>query len=226
MSCAINFLFGKCLFARVMLDLLKSEWLVALSFSENWFLLFVGCPFQIAWEAKRRCLFFGAVCVIIFVEPASIYWWYCTNKWHFKFFSWSSKRFTYDDVVEKVAHQLGLDEPSKIRLTQHNPYSHQPKPHHIKYRGVNYLSDMLQHHTQVWSPFFGVFYYIYISYIIWLSSFFWFSRCVTYYIMRHWTFHCLNWKVWKHLESLFKMLQTMRSVSTFYAATYIFPTIF
>ncbi|KAG2601030.1 ubiquitin C-terminal hydrolase 12-like isoform X1 [Panicum virgatum] len=60
-----------------------------------------------------------------------------------------SKRFTYDDVVEKVAHQLGLDEPSKIRLTQHNPYSHQPKPHHIKYRGVNYLSDMLQHHTQM-----------------------------------------------------------------------------
>jgi len=60
-----------------------------------------------------------------------------------------SKRFTYDDVVEKVAHQLGLDEPSKIRLTQHNPFSQQPNTHHIKYRGVNYLSDMLQHHTQM-----------------------------------------------------------------------------
>nr|CAB3478443.1 unnamed protein product [Digitaria exilis] len=60
-----------------------------------------------------------------------------------------SKRSTYDDVVEKVAHRLGLDEPSKIRLTQHNPYSHSPKPYHIKYRGLDYLLDMLQHHTQI-----------------------------------------------------------------------------
>ncbi|KAJ1285596.1 hypothetical protein BS78_03G290900 [Paspalum vaginatum] len=60
-----------------------------------------------------------------------------------------SKRFTYDDVVEKVAHQLGLDNPSKIRLTQHNPSSQHPKPHHIKYRGLDYLSDMLHHNNQM-----------------------------------------------------------------------------
>ncbi|OEL23661.1 Ubiquitin carboxyl-terminal hydrolase 13 [Dichanthelium oligosanthes] len=60
-----------------------------------------------------------------------------------------SKRSTYDDVVEKVAHQLGLDEPSKIRLTQHNPYSQQPKPQPIKYRGLDYLSEMLHHHNQM-----------------------------------------------------------------------------
>ncbi|KAL6614421.1 hypothetical protein ACP70R_036691 [Stipagrostis hirtigluma subsp. patula] len=59
-----------------------------------------------------------------------------------------SKRSTYDDVVEKVAHQVGLDDPSKIRLTQHNPFCQQPKPHYIKYRGLDHLSDMLYHHSQ------------------------------------------------------------------------------
>ncbi|CAM0883473.1 unnamed protein product [Alopecurus aequalis] len=59
-----------------------------------------------------------------------------------------SKRSTYDDVVEKVAHHLGLDDPSKLRLTQHNPYSGQPKPHYIKYRGLDHLLDMLHHVNQ------------------------------------------------------------------------------
>ncbi|GLT69604.1 hypothetical protein SLA2020_417420 [Shorea laevis] len=52
---------------------------------------------------------------------------------------------TYDNVVEKVAQQLGFDDPSKIRLTAHNCYSQLPKPQPIKYRGVNSLSDMLVH---------------------------------------------------------------------------------
>jgi len=62
-----------------------------------------------------------------------------------------SKLYTYDDVVERVAQQLGLDDPSKIRLTSHNCYSQsqQPKPHPIKYRGVDHLSDMLVHYNQV-----------------------------------------------------------------------------
>ncbi|XP_062207010.1 ubiquitin C-terminal hydrolase 13-like isoform X2 [Phragmites australis] len=60
-----------------------------------------------------------------------------------------SKCSTYDDVVEKVAHKLCLDDPSKIRLTQHNPFSQQPKPHYIKYRGLDHLSDMLHHHSQM-----------------------------------------------------------------------------
>ncbi|XP_010519993.1 PREDICTED: ubiquitin carboxyl-terminal hydrolase 12-like isoform X2 [Tarenaya hassleriana] len=59
-----------------------------------------------------------------------------------------SKLHSYDDVVERVAHKLGLDDPSKIRLTSHNCYSQQPKPQPIKYRGVEHLSDMLVHYNQ------------------------------------------------------------------------------
>ncbi|XP_061955007.1 ubiquitin C-terminal hydrolase 12-like isoform X1 [Populus nigra] len=59
-----------------------------------------------------------------------------------------SKLHTYDDVVERVARQIGLDDPSKIRLTSHNCYSQQPKPQPIKYRGVEHLSDMLVHYNQ------------------------------------------------------------------------------
>lgn len=66
------------------------------------------------------------------------------------FFLWHrSKQHTYDDVVEKVAQQLGLEDASKIRLTSHNCYSQQPKPQPIKYRGVERLSDMLVHYNQV-----------------------------------------------------------------------------
>ncbi|CAK8537193.1 unnamed protein product [Lathyrus sativus] len=59
-----------------------------------------------------------------------------------------SKLHTYDDVVERVSQHLGLNDPSKIRLTSHNCYSQQPKPQPIKYRGVNHLSDMLVHYNQ------------------------------------------------------------------------------
>ncbi|KAG6527112.1 hypothetical protein ZIOFF_009205 [Zingiber officinale] len=59
-----------------------------------------------------------------------------------------SKLFTYDDVVERVARQLGVDDPSKIRLSSHNCYSQQPKPQPIKYRGVDHLVDMLVHYNQ------------------------------------------------------------------------------
>ncbi|PKI76585.1 hypothetical protein CRG98_003044 [Punica granatum] len=59
-----------------------------------------------------------------------------------------SKTHNYDDVVERVAAHLGLDDPSKIRLTPHNCYSQQPKPQPIKYRGVERLADMLVHYNQ------------------------------------------------------------------------------
>ncbi|CAM6041601.1 unnamed protein product [Sphagnum compactum] len=59
-----------------------------------------------------------------------------------------SKQHTYDDVVERVAMQLGLEDPSKIRLTSHNCYLQQPKPQPIKYRGVERLTDMLVHYNQ------------------------------------------------------------------------------
>nr|GFB16768.1 ubiquitin carboxyl-terminal hydrolase 12-like [Tanacetum cinerariifolium] len=58
-----------------------------------------------------------------------------------------SKLHTYDDVVERVAHKLNLDDPSKIRLTPHNCYSQQPKPNPIKYR-AKHLPDMLAHYDQ------------------------------------------------------------------------------
>ncbi|KAF7023797.1 hypothetical protein CFC21_036235 [Triticum aestivum] len=54
-----------------------------------------------------------------------------------------SKRSTYDDVVEKVAQHLGMDDPSKLRLTQHIPHLQQPKHQYIKYRSIDHLSDML-----------------------------------------------------------------------------------
>lgn len=60
-----------------------------------------------------------------------------------------SKQHTYDDVVERVAEKIGLEDASKIRLTSHNCYSQQPKPQPIKYRGVERLSDMLVHYNQV-----------------------------------------------------------------------------
>ncbi|KAF7820460.1 ubiquitin carboxyl-terminal hydrolase 12 isoform X2 [Senna tora] len=59
-----------------------------------------------------------------------------------------SKVHNYDDVVERVAQHLGLNDPSKIRLTSHNCYSQQPKPQPIKYRGAEHLSDMLVHYNQ------------------------------------------------------------------------------
>ncbi|XP_050244516.1 ubiquitin C-terminal hydrolase 12 isoform X1 [Quercus robur] len=59
-----------------------------------------------------------------------------------------SKVHSYDDVVERVARRIGLDDPSKIRLTSHNCYSQQPKPQPIKYRGYDHLSDMLVHYNQ------------------------------------------------------------------------------
>ena len=69
---------------------------------------------------------------------------------------------TYDDVVERVAEKLGLDDPSKLRLTSHNCYSQQPKPQPIKYRGVDRLSDMLVHYNQVMDVKFCELYYFFL----------------------------------------------------------------
>ncbi|WCJ33065.1 Ubiquitin C-terminal hydrolase 13 [Euphorbia peplus] len=58
------------------------------------------------------------------------------------------KLHSYDEVVERVAQQIGLDDPSKIRLTSHNCYSQQPLPYPVKYQGVESLSDMLLYYEQ------------------------------------------------------------------------------
>ncbi|KAI3993824.1 hypothetical protein MKX01_002837 [Papaver californicum] len=59
-----------------------------------------------------------------------------------------SKLLTYDDATGKVARHLGLDDPTKIRLTPHNCYSQQPKSQAIKYQ-VDHLPAMLIHYNQV-----------------------------------------------------------------------------
>ncbi|KAK9289736.1 hypothetical protein L1049_007895 [Liquidambar formosana] len=59
-----------------------------------------------------------------------------------------SKLHNYDEIVERVSHQIGLDDPSKIRLTAHNWYSQQPKPQPIQYQGAENLSDMLVHYNK------------------------------------------------------------------------------
>ena len=40
----------------------------------------------------------------------------------------------YSQVTEKLARHLGLEDPTTLRLTQHNAYSHQPQRSPIKYR--------------------------------------------------------------------------------------------
>ncbi|KAK4388214.1 Ubiquitin carboxyl-terminal hydrolase 13 [Sesamum angolense] len=57
-----------------------------------------------------------------------------------------SKLDSYDEVVERVANQLRLNDPSKLRLTSHNIYSQRPKAHPIRYRGVENLLQMFMHH--------------------------------------------------------------------------------
>ncbi|KAK7393143.1 hypothetical protein VNO78_21621 [Psophocarpus tetragonolobus] len=59
-----------------------------------------------------------------------------------------SKLDTYDNVVEEVAQHIGLNDPSKIRLTSHSSYYQQPKPQSIRYRGMEHLSDMLIQYNQ------------------------------------------------------------------------------
>ncbi|KAI3902001.1 hypothetical protein MKW92_032898 [Papaver armeniacum] len=59
-----------------------------------------------------------------------------------------SKVSTYDDVTERVARHLGLDDPTKIRLTAHNCFSQKPKLQSIEYQGIDHLSEMLIHHNR------------------------------------------------------------------------------
>ncbi|KAI3930945.1 hypothetical protein MKW92_011609 [Papaver armeniacum] len=60
-----------------------------------------------------------------------------------------SKVLTYDNVTERIAQHLGLDDPTKIRLTPHNCYSQQPIAQAIKYQGFDHLSQILSHHNQI-----------------------------------------------------------------------------
>ncbi|CAN6577223.1 unnamed protein product [Malus baccata var. baccata] len=59
-----------------------------------------------------------------------------------------SKLNTYDDVVENLACRIGLENPTKIRLTAHNCLSQQPRPRPIKYQGAEHLTEMLTYYNQ------------------------------------------------------------------------------
>jgi len=54
-----------------------------------------------------------------------------------------SKQHTYDQICEKLAKELGVMDPTCLRLTMHNVYSHMPKPAPFKFQSVGCLSDML-----------------------------------------------------------------------------------
>lgn len=120
-----------------------------------------GCPLPFAGQTKGGWFLSRTVSanqlnllcpwmLFGFAFKLSLPLWYrisCTLT--FPLFIYRSKLYTYDDVVERIARHLGVDDPSKIRLTPHNCYSQQPKPQPIKYRGVEHLSDMLVHYNQV-----------------------------------------------------------------------------
>ncbi|XP_026424940.1 ubiquitin carboxyl-terminal hydrolase 12-like isoform X1 [Papaver somniferum] len=58
------------------------------------------------------------------------------------------KVITFDNVTERVTRHLGLDDPTKIKLTLHRCCSQQPIAPAIKYHGFDHLSEMLIHHNQ------------------------------------------------------------------------------
>lgn len=58
-----------------------------------------------------------------------------------------SKANTYDDVAEKLAEQLNLDDPQRLRFTQHNVYTQGPKPQPLRFQQMDTLSDMLSQYN-------------------------------------------------------------------------------
>ncbi|KAM0908720.1 hypothetical protein ACQ4PT_015296 [Festuca glaucescens] len=54
---------------------------------------------------------------------------------------------TYDEVVDRVAKILHVDQPSIIQLRSHDCYSHLPEPQPIKCRGTECVQDILHNQT-------------------------------------------------------------------------------
>lgn len=48
-------------------------------------------------------------------------------------------------VEEKLAERLGLEDPTKLRMTVHNVYTHQPQKNALRWRGPHSLERMLHH---------------------------------------------------------------------------------
>jgi len=58
------------------------------------------------------------------------------------------KTMTYEQVTSELAKHLKVDNPKKIRLTQHNVYAHLPHRSPIKYNGIDSLDSMILHSRQ------------------------------------------------------------------------------
>lgn len=133
----------------------------------NLFLCFIGRSLPIFGKTKGGWFCSGVVSTV-WTVGLEIDLCINTGDWPTIFVFLRSKLQNYDDVVERVAHQVGLDDPSKIRLTSHNCLSQQPKPTPIKYRGVQHLVDMLIHYSQV-TVLFSFSFWVYIpSFLDWV----------------------------------------------------------
>eukprot|EP00238_Polyblepharides_amylifera_P000665 CAMPEP_0196572050 /NCGR_PEP_ID=MMETSP1081-20130531/2168_1 /TAXON_ID=36882 /ORGANISM="Pyramimonas amylifera, Strain CCMP720" /LENGTH=1108 /DNA_ID=CAMNT_0041889233 /DNA_START=195 /DNA_END=3521 /DNA_ORIENTATION=- len=60
-----------------------------------------------------------------------------------------SKQNNYEEVTTRLAQELGLQDPTLLRLTGHNGYSHAPRPHPFKFYQTESLHDMLTHCHQL-----------------------------------------------------------------------------
>ena len=58
------------------------------------------------------------------------------------------KTMTYEEVTAEVARRLRVNDPLKIRLTQHNAHAHLPLRKAIKYKGIDTLDAMIRHSNQ------------------------------------------------------------------------------
>ncbi|GAQ84171.1 Ubiquitin carboxyl-terminal hydrolase [Klebsormidium nitens] len=58
-----------------------------------------------------------------------------------------SKQHSYLDVISALAAHIGLDDPAKLRLSQHNVHTHMPRVAPFKYATNDKLYDMLRGNT-------------------------------------------------------------------------------
>mmetsp|Transcript_35695 Transcript_35695/g.79387 ORF Transcript_35695/g.79387 Transcript_35695/m.79387 type:complete len:1131 (+) Transcript_35695:131-3523(+) len=55
------------------------------------------------------------------------------------------REMSYDQVTAKLAEKLQLEDPTRLRLTQHNVYSHAPQRNPLKFGHLGKLENMLMH---------------------------------------------------------------------------------
>jgi len=55
------------------------------------------------------------------------------------------REMDYDQVLGELARKLSMDDPSRLRLTQHNSWNSQPQRHPVRFRAINSLEALLTH---------------------------------------------------------------------------------